>query len=107
MIQRIDYFDLTFLVLIRIDTIDRLENVLAITQFLNSTFEFTIKMLECAPFNNGILKKNLDKTIQYSFQKDHDPILHRTKYLNQMIRSVETPFVAVWDTDVIVPISCF
>lgn len=94
----------TFIFLVQIDTIERLENVLAVTRFIISNIESKIIVLECSPFNNGVLEKLLDQTVKYTFQEDHDPILHRTKYLNQMIRSVETPFVAVWDTDVIVPV---
>lgn len=96
---------LSFLILIRFDTIDRLENILSVTEFLVSHFEAPIIVLESDSFNNGLLEKLLEKNIRYSFQEDHDPILHRTKYLNQMIRSVETPFVVVWDTDVIVPVN--
>lgn len=94
----------TLIILVRLDTIERIENLLAATKFLTQNLETNIAVLECAPFNNGILGKILDKTIQYSFHEDHDPILYRTKYLNQMICSVDTPFVAVWDTDVIVPV---
>lgn len=104
MSQLVNLIDFTFIILIRIDTTDRLENVFAVTKFLNSSMESKIMVLECAPFNNGVLENLLDQTIHYTFQEDHDPILHRTRYLNQMIRSVETPYVAVWDTDVIVPV---
>ena len=93
--------DVTFLFIVRLDTIDRLENTLAATQFLLSNFSTNICVSEYAAFNNGILEKLLDKNIRYSFHKDHDPILYRTKFLNQMIRAVETPLVAIWDTDVI------
>lgn len=96
---------LSFLILISFDTIDRLENIMSVTEFLVSHFEAPIIVLESDSFNNGLLKKLLEKNIRYSFQEDHDPILHRTKYLNQMIRSVETSNVAVWDTDVIVPVN--
>ena len=94
--------DITFIFLVRLDSVDRLENLLAVTNFLKEKFETNIHVLECAPFNNGLLDRLLDKSIRYSFQEDNDPILHRTKYLNQMIRMVETQFVAVWDTDVLV-----
>jgi predicted glycosyltransferase involved in capsule biosynthesis len=99
-----DFTNVALTFLVKLDTIDRLENVLAVTKFLISNLESEIMVLECSPFNNGVLEKLLDQTVQYKFQEDHDPILHRTKYLNQMIRSVKTPYVAVWDTDVIMPI---
>ncbi len=96
--------DLTFLIPIRLDTIDRLENTLATTQFLLSNFETNIRVAEFSSYSNGLLEKLLDKSIRYSFQEDHDPILHRTRFLNQIAREVDTPLVAVWDTDVIVSV---
>lgn len=93
----------SFLLLVRLDTIDRLENIISVTKFLGSNFDATISVLECSPYNNGILGKLLNKSIQYSYQEDPDPILYRTKFLNQMSLAVKTPFVAVWDTDVVVP----
>jgi len=103
--NRQDLRDATFLFLVRLDTIDRLENILAITNFFIMSIQTNIVVLECAPFNNGILEKHLDKNIMYSFQEDQDPILHRTKFLNQMTRTVKTPYIAVWDTDVLVQVS--
>lgn len=102
-VKRQNLEDVTFLFLVRLDSIDRLENTLATTQFLTANFNANIHVSEYSPFNNGLLEKLLDKTIRYTFREDQDPILHRTKFLNQMTQSVETPFVAVWDTDVIVP----
>lgn len=97
--------DVTFLFLVRLDTIDRLENTLAATQFISSNFEANIWVSEYASYNNGLLEKLLDQNIRYTFHEDPDPILYRTRFLNQMTQNVETPFVAVWDTDVIVPVS--
>jgi len=95
---------LTFLFLVRLDTIARLENILTVTNFLSSNINAPIAVLECTPYNNGLLQKLLDKKIRYTYQEDHDPILYRTKFLNQMANAVETPFVAIWDTDVIASI---
>lgn len=96
--------DLTLLLIVRLDTIDRLENVLAVTKFITSHCIVKITVLESAPINNSILKRLLDKSIQYTFQVDLDPILYRTRFLNQMIQSVKTPFVAVWDIDIVLQI---
>jgi len=93
---------LTFLFLVQLDTIDRLENIIAVTSYLSKNKDAIYNVFECGPFNNGLLKKLLDKNIRYTFHKDNDPILYRTKFLNQMTLKVETPFVAVWDADVII-----
>lgn len=96
--------DVTFLLLIRIDTIERLENILTVTEFLTSNFDTNIKVYEVASYNNGVLMTLLNKQINYTFLEDDDNILYRTKYLNQMMKTSETPYVAVWDVDVLAPI---
>ena len=97
--------DVTFLILVRIDSIERLENLMAVIAFIRRHFDTNIHVLECASYNNGYLKKLLGKNVHYSFQEDSDVILYRTKYLNQMLQHVGTPFVAIWDADVIVTIN--
>ena len=96
--------DLTFIILVRLDSIERLENILETTRYLSLNFETNIWVSEYSSYNNGLLKKLLNKRIRYTFNEDNDPILYRTKFLNQMTRVLEKPFVAVWDTDVIAPI---
>ena len=96
--------DLTILIPVRLDTIDRLENTLAATQFLLSNFVTNIRVAEFSTYNNRFLEKMLDKTISYSFHEDYDTIFYRTRFLNEMTRAVDTPFVAIWDTDVIIPV---
>jgi len=96
--------DFTFLFLVRLDTIDRIENLIAVSEFLVLNFDANLRVLECAPYNNHLLEKLLNKKISYDFKEDHNPILYRTRYLNQMSCESNTPFVAVWDTDVIAPI---
>lgn len=105
MSNRLNISDLTFLFLVRLDTIERLENTLAVIDYITAHFDASIKVLESAPYNNGILERLLDKSVRYTFQEDHDPILFRTKFLNQMTSTVESPFLTVWDTDVIAPVS--
>lgn len=97
-----DLTDVTFIIPVRLDSVDRLENILAITQYLCSNFETNIWVSEYASYNNCILKKLLHKKIQYTFTEDQDPVLYRTRFLNQMIRVIDKEFVAVWDTDVII-----
>jgi hypothetical protein len=96
-----DLKDITFLILVRIDTIERMENLLATTEFLLSHFDTTINVLEVSSYNNGILKKLLNRKVNFRFVKDDDPIFYRTKYLNNMLRSAKTPYVSVWDADVL------
>jgi len=48
--------DLTFLIPFRQDSLERLENILLVTQFLIANFKTNINVLECAPHNNGLLQ---------------------------------------------------
>ena len=97
-----DLTDVTFLFLVRLDSIDRLENILVTTDFIDKNFETNILVQECSEFNNGVLEKLLNNGIRYAFREDNDPILFRTRHLNLMSVEVRTPFVAIWDTDVII-----
>lgn len=103
--NKFDLKDITFLILVRLDSIERLENILVTTQILISNFETSIILWECSPYNNGILERLLDSKVEYTFQKNRDPVLFRTKFLNRMAKTVHTPYIAVWDADVIAPSS--
>jgi hypothetical protein len=94
--------DLTFLFPLKPDSIVRIENLLSVCNYLGSHFKTNISVLEVSAYNNGFLKKLLNREVKYSFIEDKDPIFHRTKYRNLMSEAVKTPFQAVWDADVIV-----
>ena len=100
--MKTDLTDLTFLFPIKPDSIIRIENLLATTKYILRNFNTNIFVLEVSSYNNGFLYKLLDQRIDYSFLEDKDPIFHRTKYRNEMAKQVKTPFLAVWDVDVIV-----
>lgn len=95
--------DITFLILVRSDSIERLENIILVTDYITNSFKTLITVMEPAAYDNGLLGKLLGKHISYTFQEDCDPVLFRTYYLNKMIKSANTPFVAVWDADVLAP----
>lgn len=97
-----DLFDVTFLIPIRIDSIIRLENLILTTKFLLQHFNCHIIVLEASPYNNGFIKRLLNKKIKYYFVEDFDSVFYRTKYINLMTEKVETTFLCIWDADVIV-----
>lgn len=99
--MRTDLRDFTFIILIRLDTIERLENIIAVTRQLYKLFDTSIFVLEVDSYNNGLLKKNLNRKIQYSFIQDKDPVLYKTKYINELARQVNTPYLAIWDADIV------
>jgi len=100
--MKINLEDLTFLFPLKPDSIIRIENLSATTNYILRNFKTNISVLEVANYYNGFLRKLLNRTINYSFLESKDPIFHRTYYRNLISKSVKTPFLAVWDADVIV-----
>ncbi len=93
-----DCSDVTFLIPARIDSTDRLENLKLVLEFVKKHFDTNIIVLE-ADKKEQIHHPLIDRKI---FIEDHDPVFHRTKYLNQMTRESSTLYIAIWDTDVLV-----
>lgn len=93
--------DVTFLILVRLDSIERLENIIITVKFLCKYFDTNIYIRESSSHNNKILSDILKKKIKYEYIEDKDPILYRTKNYNEMIVQVSTPFLAIWDTDIV------
>lgn len=94
--------DLTFLIPVRIESIARLENIIAVITFLRRHFYAHIVVLEASDGVNNFLRKLLPKDIEYYFVEDNDPVFYRTFYLNQMALKVCTQYLAIWDADVVV-----
>ncbi len=93
--------DVTILILFRGDSIQRLENLLSVVNYICKVCETNIYIREATRFNNGILNQLLCHHIKYEFINDDDPVLHKTKHFNEMLQRVETPFVTIWDADTI------
>lgn len=89
------------MILYRGDTIQRLENVVEIIRILNSFSNVVVYIREATNYNNKIIQSSVKSFTNYEFVIDRDPILHKTKHFNEMLRNVTTEFVGIWDTDVI------
>lgn len=94
--------DVTFLVIAKFDSIERLENTLHAVHYLDKYFDTNVKLWEYASWNNGIVKHLLPKGVDYEYHEDLDPVFYRTHFLNNMIETVTTEFVSVWDVDVVI-----
>lgn len=99
--MRTDAADITIMILIRIDSIARLENLITVVQHLQRCLSTHIYVREADCYCNGVLEKLLDNSIRYEFVEDDDPILYKTWHFNRMMKNVITPFVAIWDADTI------
>ncbi|TXE06427.1 galactosyltransferase-related protein [Algoriphagus aquimarinus] len=101
---KINLHDFTFLIPLRIDSVNRLENTLVTIEYILSNFETQISVLEASKGNTGLLNRLLPKKVNYVFIEDMDTIFHRTRYINQLVKSVDTDYIIVWDTDIIIPV---
>lgn len=83
---------------VRVDTVERLENIRTVVNFLFQHGFQNISVLEAAALCNGFVKELLGKRINYSFIKDDDPVFHRTRYINQVVSEATTALNADFDT---------
>jgi hypothetical protein len=97
-----DLTDVTFLVPLRIDSPERMENINTLIKytFLHFRTNFIVLEADSIPmFNFGDYQEGL----YYEFIEDKDEVFHRTKWINRLISLSKTPLVAVWDTDAVAP----
>ena len=99
--MKYDLKDTTFVFVVRIDSIIRLENLLLALELLESNLDTHILVVEASYYNNGILKRLLSNKVSYSFIEDKDPIFHRTKHLNAILKQLNTAIIGVWEADII------
>ncbi|MBN2597278.1 MAG: hypothetical protein JXR82_10885 [Marinifilaceae bacterium] len=95
--QRIDLSDVTFLIPVRIDSAERLENTELVVKYIKSNFLTNLIVLEASD-TERVINKFIDKKI---FIKDVDPIFHHTKYRNILSEHAKSKILAFWDTDII------
>ncbi len=101
--MKYSFDNLTFIIPVRIDSIIRLENILAVLRLICSLDSYVI-VYEANKYKNNFLKKLLPKNdkLIYRYIPDNDSVFYRTHYLNMMTKEVRTRFVAIWDADLIV-----
>lgn len=95
--------DLTVLIPVRIDSVVRLENIIAVVKYLMSSFDAHVIVIEADKYNNHILKAVLPKKVFCYFVDDCDPVFYRTRLINDFARNVTSRYIAIWDADVVVP----
>ncbi|SDH45530.1 N-terminal domain of galactosyltransferase [Pedobacter terrae] len=96
--------DVTFLMAVRVDSTDRLENIFASLTYLTNNFKTNIILFE-ADINSKIPVKDLPEGVTYIFKEDHNPIFLRQFYINRLSLAAETNIVIKYDCDVIIAAS--
>jgi len=110
--------DTTFIIPIRIESDDRLRNVITVCCFLLANFDTKVIIKEVdstSVFVRDALPqiteyvgegiKNLKHIFEESDPNDH--VFYRMRYLNEMLAMCETPVVANYDCDVMMPIETY
>lgn len=102
--ERIDLKLVSFLIPIRVDSESRLVNLLYVIRYLVKHFFTNILIIESdkAP---KVDASSFPSGVDYSFVYDENPILHRTHINNALIQKSKTPFIALHDSDVIIPVN--
>jgi hypothetical protein len=113
--MKIDLTEATFIIPIRIESSDRLRNVIATTAFLLENFDANIIIKEvdsesifkkeALPILKSILE--VDININHIFEKSLDSTFHRQRILNEMIMESDTKVVVNYDCDVILPLHSY
>ena len=93
--------DMTFVMPVRFDSVIRLENALVVINYLHRHFETNIFVLEAASYCDYIFRILIKNKVRYFFLEENDIIFHKTKYINYLTRKINTPFISIWDADVI------
>lgn len=94
---------ITIGVLIRIDSPARKSNLLVLLRYL-SQYGLKVHVWDSG-CERCVLPKEVNDKIDYTYEWDDNPIYHRTRYINRLLKTVNTPTVAIWDADLILPIS--
>lgn len=110
----IDLSNITFIIPLRIDSDDRLRNIILSTSFLLNKFDCKVIIKESDEMSKfdtwalPLIKNIADTTnLSYIFEENYDEHFHRTRILNEMIMQTTTEIVVNYDSDIILPISSY
>lgn len=113
--MRKDLSKATFIIPIRIESSDRLRNVITTTAFLLENFDTNLIIKEVdseSVFERDalpILKEilDVDVKVKHIFEQSDEPLFHRQKVLNEMIMEADTEIVVNYDCDAILPLESY
>jgi len=113
-----DLKDTTFILPVKIESEDRLRNVITVCCFLLENFDTNVILKE-VDAESVFQKEALPQISEYvedaienlthvhEIPDPDDPVFYRMRYLNEMLDMVETEVVANYDCDVLMPITTY
>jgi hypothetical protein len=114
-IQMVDLSNATFIIPLRIESADRMRNIITLLCFLFGNFDTNviIKEVDSEPvFEKNVLpqiKEFIGKDINLTpvFEKSDDPVFYRMHILNEMLAMSKTDVVINYDCDVLMPVKTY
>lgn len=97
--NKIDLLDVTFVIPARIDSDERLANLLTLLRVIEREVTTHIIVLESDKVQ---FFKPVNENVDYYFIYEDDLMANRTKCINRLIELSATPIIAVWEPDAIV-----
>lgn len=91
----------TFVIPVRIDSEERMRNLRIAVDWL-SPLGAQIHILEADMEQKVYQEDFAQPCVKVHYVVDEKAIFHRTHYINRLLQMSTTPFVAVWDTDIII-----
>ena len=114
--MKVDLKDTTFIIPVKIESHDRMRNVITILCFLLDNFDTKVILKEVdtqsvfksevLPQIEGYVEDSI-KNLTHVFEKSDDPVFYRMRYLNEMLAMCDTKVVANYDCDVLLPTSSY
>ena len=116
-VKRFDLTKTTFIIPLRIETDDRMRNIITTLIYLTRNFDTKIIVKEVdkesvyerevLPLLEQALEPEWLACIHHIFEQSDEFTFHRTKILNDMLWMVDTPVVANYDSDIILPLESY
>lgn len=112
----VDLSDVTFIIPLRIDSDDRVRNIITVLCFLLKNFNTNVILKEVDKekiFEDYALPQILEfveddiNKLNYIFEKSDDPVFYRMKILNEMVHQTKTSIVVNYDSDVLFNIETY
>ena len=114
-IQMVDLSNATFIIPLRIESADRMRNIITLLCFLFGNFDTNviIKEVDSEPvFEENVLPQikefiGNDINLTHVFEKSDDPVFYRMHILNEMLAMSKTDVVINYDCDVLMPVKTY
>ena len=111
----VDLSNATFIIPLRIESADRMRNIITLLCFLLSNFDTNIivKEVDSEPvFEENVLPQikefiGNDINLIHIFEKSDDPVFYRMHILNEMLAMSKTDVVINYDCDVLMPVETY